>query len=122
MRAVTLPPWVIEALAALQPGEEMLVVIPVETPRGSFPLPCPLGAVGERVAVTTKRHLNQARIYVSLAAKPEAKKVGEIGWQEVLSATGQRGHMGDFAHQWCLDHGKASWPDAWAWFCRVRRA
>lgn len=85
MRTTTLPPWVIEALAALPPGVEALVVLPVEpqeSPRavgergvvtGPAAAPggavvqfgggrgyagvhmevqfCPLGAVGERVAV-----------------------------------------------------------------------
>jgi hypothetical protein len=209
MRTTTLPKWVIEALAALLPGEEMLVAMAVENwpprielpryVRGDFPfhgtvarsgvhqpeankhgalsvratngdllgvkpgefrwLDCPLGAVGERVECigtdvkpTLPGHLGPYeevhRITISLTAEPEVKRVGEMTEEEAEAAGCKPGvpcdggaplpvnamlrtngwgtvttsALADARERWHQDHPEHPWPDAWAWFCRVRRA
>lgn len=107
MKTVTLPEWVVERLAALPPGETALVVLPV-VPKTAVPtsheylknwkngyppdMNCPLGAVGERVAVRcdlpggTVCRLDQScdeciaylGLPVRLTAEPEVKRVGEM--------------------------------------------
>jgi hypothetical protein len=125
MKTTTLPEWVIEALAALPPGEEMLVVIPVdgcvEVPgvysrekwkRGEMPRH-PLGAVGERVRVQHQSGGPHCQTigwtHISLTAEPEVKRVGDLASGHEARAIAAAG----------LSIGGNM--DTWAWFCRVRR-
>ena len=116
---------------ALRMGRKLLGIKPSE-----FEWICPLGAVGEEVGLVGSadaaaweawagdydsfcEHGEQSIMDRYRVTSVGCKLVDEIGWEQVLSATGGRGNLPDFMYRWGIDHPDHPWDSSFAWFVGV---